>query len=57
MDFKRSVSIKAYSFFETGLNKCRDQFEEAGLIPIGKENFMNLDKAIASLSDDEDEAQ
>lgn len=56
-DFKQSVSVKTYSFFETGFRLCRDQFEEDGLIPMGRENFPSLDKAIASLSDDEDEIQ
>lgn len=49
------MSIKAYSFFETSFNRCRDQFEEAGLIPAVKENFLSFDKAIATLSNDENE--
>lgn len=42
---------------ETGFHRCRDQFEEAVLLPTDKEKFPDLKISIATLSDDEDDAQ
>lgn len=57
VEFKEVVTTKAFSYFETGFQKCQEQYEEAGLFSIDKENFPDLDRAIASLLDEGDEAQ
>lgn len=43
---------RSFSFFQTGFEKCKEQFEKAGLLPVGREEFPDLDKAISSLSDE-----
>ncbi|XP_075502962.1 uncharacterized protein LOC142540581 [Primulina tabacum] len=48
-EFKAAVEDRAYPLFKTGFNKCRKQFEEAGLLPKDKSNFPDFRLAIASL--------
>lgn len=43
---------KAYFYFQTGFQKCKEQFEESGVIPAIRENFSNPGKATNSLSDE-----
>lgn len=47
---------RAFFFFQTDFKKCKEQFEEVGLLPAGMEEFHDLDKAIASLSNETDAA-
>lgn len=56
-EFKWVVSNKAYIYFETDFYRCRDQFEEAGLIPTDREDFPSFGRAIVTLPDNEDEQQ
>lgn len=38
-EFKEAVIKKVFSYFETGFQKCHEQYEEAGLSSVDKENF------------------
>lgn len=46
------MNDKAYTYFQTGLEKCQEQFEEAGLLLSDQSNLSDLEKVIASLPDD-----
>uniref|UniRef100_UPI003F5929BF uncharacterized protein LOC142554728 n=1 Tax=Primulina tabacum TaxID=48773 RepID=UPI003F5929BF len=54
-EFKKAVVDKACPLFQTGFEKCREQYEEAGLLPQDKENFPDFGLAIASLPKDGEE--
>ncbi|XP_075478565.1 uncharacterized protein LOC142519433 [Primulina tabacum] len=55
LEFKAAVEDWAYHLFKTGFDKCREQFEEAGLLPEGRENFPDFGRAITSLPKDGEE--
>lgn len=44
---------KAYSYFQSGFQKCKEKFDEISLLLADIENFPNLDKSIDSLLDED----
>lgn len=40
---------RAYYFFQICFKKCKEQFEEVGLLLVDMEDFFNFDKAISFL--------
>lgn len=48
-EFEKMVTGRAFAYFQTEFDKCRGQFEKAGLILPDQEDFLDIDRAIASL--------
>lgn len=50
--FKQDLNDMAYTYFQTGFEKCQEQFEEAFILPADKENFPNLYMVIVFFPDE-----
>lgn len=53
-EFKDVVAAKVFPYFQIGFENCKGQFAEDGLLPPDREDFPSFDKAVNSLSADEE---